>query len=355
MTPTWRHLSLLFKQRGIVVALAEATLEHRRMEKEFRRRMLRMSSQRAGLEFPHLSLPPLQYLQRNFFSILFLSIYAAVGIEKERRQSYSLITHAVRGLVTCSDNILDGEDKGAVRLRLGGGAVLPDILLIMMQDGLLRETVARLTPDPGLQRRTCRAFTDALVAIAREECAEEAAVEEVLLPDEILGRIHHYRGEQLLQLAFIAPQMNEPRLSAGIEKAKQAVGRLGLALQVLDDVTDLAEDIARRNHNFLRSWVVHNGSDGPLTDQALAGMGPDVLGAPERTFPRATEQVLSVAVGMALEGFGMLHEAGHAVDRAAGARLLEMMFELRGLGKLWRLCDASTAARNTHAPPMLTA
>jgi hypothetical protein len=345
VSPTWKYLSLLFKERSVVVALAEATLEHRRMERDFRRRLLRAAACRADMEFPHLALPALQYLQRNFFSILFLSIYGAVGISKERRQHYALITHALRGLVTCSDNILDGEDKGAVRLRLGGGPVLPDILLILMQDGLLHESVARLTPDLALQRRTCRALTDALVAIAREECTEEGAVEDALPPVEVLDSIHRFRGEQLLQLAFVAPQVNEPQLVAGIGKARRAVGRLGMALQVLDDVTDFAEDVSRRNHNVLRSWVVHEGPDGPVSDPELAALGADRLSSPEQSFPRATRQVLSLAVAMALEGFGLLHETGHAVDREAGLRLLEMMFHLRGLDGLWALCEAPDGSR----------
>ncbi len=344
MSPTWNYLSMLFKDRRVVAALAEATLEHRRMEKEFLHRMRRAASCQADLEFPHLALPPLQYLQRNFFSILFLSVYGAIGICRERRRQYALITHALRGLVTCSDNILDGEDKGAVRLRLRGGRVLPDILLILMQDGLLHTSVARLTPDPARQLRTCRALTDALVAIAREESTEEDAVEDVLPPQEVIETIHRYRGERLLQLAFVAPQVNEPQLVDRIEKARTAVGRLGLALQVLDDVTDFAEDIARRNHNVLRSWVVHNAPDGPTTDAALAALDPDRLGAPEQTFPRATRQTLNLAVDMALEGFGLLHEAGHSVDREAGLRLLEMMFHLRGLDRLWGICRPSTSS-----------
>ena len=349
MGPTWKYLSMLFTNRSVVVALAEATLEHLRMEKEFRRRMVHAASCRTDMEFPHLALPPLQYLQRNFFSILFLSVYSAVGIARDRRQHYALITHALRGLVTCSDNILDGEDKGAVRLRLGGGRVLPDILLILMQDGLLHTSVARLTPDAARQRRTCRALTDALVDIAREECTEEDAVEVALPPQEVLETVHRYRGERLLQLAFVAPQVNEPELADRIERARAAVGRLGLALQVLDDVTDFAEDIARRNHNVLRSWVVHRAPDGPVTDGALAALPAARLGAPELSFPRATEQVLALAVEMSLEGFGMLHEAGHAIDRDSGLRLLEMMFHLRGLDRLWRLCQAPAAAPRLSA------
>lgn len=53
----------------------------------------------------------LQYLQKNFFSSLFLSIYAALDIPPQRRQFYGQINHCIRGLVTACDNLLDDEYK----------------------------------------------------------------------------------------------------------------------------------------------------------------------------------------------------------------------------------------------------
>ena len=118
---------------------------------------------------------------------------------------------------------------------------------------------------------------------------------------------------------------------------------------MLDDLTDFGEDITRRNHNILRSWVVHRAPDGPTTDQDLPDIAEDDLATPENIFPQATRDVLSLAVEMALEGFGRLHDLGHVIDRAAALDLIGTMFRLRGLNRLWVLYD------KTAEMPALTA
>jgi hypothetical protein len=330
----WLLLKQVVKRPAVALALARAVLEHRAVEREFQRRLTAACPPDAPLEFPHLGLPPGEYWQRNFFSSLFLSIFKAVGIPPSRRRKYGLILHAVRGVVTAADNILDREDKGAVRLGLDG-AVLPHILTGILQQGVLHEVVGELTPDPEMHRRAWHTLTHALYEIAHEEGSEENDVEIVLTPDRLLEDIHGYRGGRLLQLAFVVPETVETERRERIRAACEAVHHIGLALQVLDDVTDFLEDITRRNHNMLRSWIVHRMPDGRITDQALLDLPADVLAAPERTFPHATRQVLAHAVELALDGFDRLHRAGHPIDRVAAESLIEMMFDLRGLRHLW--------------------
>ena len=342
----WSFLKQAVKRPAVALALARATLEHRAVEREFQRRLTAACPSDTPLEFPHLGLPPGEYWQRNFFSSLFLSIFKAVGIPPSRRRKYGLILHAVRGVVTAADNILDREDKGAVRMQFDG-AVLPHILTGILQQGVLHEAVAELAPDAETRRRAWHALTHALYDIAREEGGEENDVEIVLTPDRLLEDVHGYRGGRLLQLAFVVPETIETERSPQIRSVREAVRRIGLALQVLDDVTDFLEDITRRNHNMLRSWIVHRVPDGRTTDQALLDLPADVLAAPERAFPHATRQVLAHAVGLALDGFDRLHQAGHPIDRVAAESLIEMMFDLRGLCRLWSHCTGAPAPAST--------
>ena len=130
--------------------------------------------------------------------------------------------------------------------------------------------------------------------------------------------------------------------SCGATSTREAVNQIGLALQVLDDLTDFGEDVAHRNHNMLRSWIVCRGPDGPATDASLTDMSRDNLARPESVFPKATREVLALAVELALPGFGLLHKLGHAVDRAASVGLISTMFHLRGLSHLWKLYDGKT-------------
>jgi hypothetical protein len=108
---------------------------------------------------------------------------------------------------------------------------------------------------------------------------------------------------------------------------------------MLDDVTDLAEDVQRRNHNVLRSWIVHRGPDGGLSDEDLWAMGAERLEAPEVTFPRATAAVTARAVAEAVDGFAGLHALGHPIDRQAALDIVRVMFRLRGLSRLWEAAE----------------
>ena len=58
-----------------------------------------------------------KYAQKNFFSILFLSIYRALNIPCSRRIMYGIMNHSIRGIVTGTDNILDDEYKEMLPLR----------------------------------------------------------------------------------------------------------------------------------------------------------------------------------------------------------------------------------------------
>ena len=344
MDPLYKSLRGLFTRGEIAFALAKSALEHRRVEQALRRRASSALGGRDGLDFPYLRLPPLQYFQRNFFSIMFLSIYEVIGIPKERRLSYGMIMHAVRGVVTASDNILDGQENGGVRLHLDGGHVLPNILLILLHDGIAHQVISEVARDDAVREHGWGVLVKALHDIAREECSEEQAVETVLSPEDVLSTIHEFRGGRLFQLAFAVPLANEPELAPQIEEAMRGVKLIGLGLQTLDDVTDFAEDIESRNHNMLRSWIVHRAPDGPATDGGLVSLSPSDRAAPERCFPKATAEVLNLALGLVMDGYDCLHGLGHAVSREVAPDLVKLMFRLRGLSHLWELCEESLPA-----------
>lgn len=66
---------------------------------------------------------PLNYAQKNFFSILFLATYKAIGISPERRHFYGMLNHCLRGIVTGADNILDNEYKELLPLSFPEPAI----------------------------------------------------------------------------------------------------------------------------------------------------------------------------------------------------------------------------------------
>lgn len=332
-----RVLNQVVQNPELAHAFATATVRHRCIETAFNRSLGDLCPVPGALQYPHFELSPSQYWQRNFFSTLFLSIFDAIGISTERQHKYGMILHGVRGVVTATDNILDGEHKGSVRIELGGAKILPNILLILLETGLLHQVLHELSDDPKVVAQTWQALMRALFALGAEESGEEGCVEEVLTPERLLDEVHRFRGGGLLCLAFVAPELNEPGLNGSVRAAKAAVNQIGLALQVLDDITDFDEDLAALNHNMLRSWIVHRRPDGHGTDAELRALSADERRLPEVQFPVATREVMSLAIEMAVDGFARLSELGHAVDRESGLQLIAAMFKLRGLERIWKV------------------
>jgi hypothetical protein len=323
------------KHPGVSYAFANAAIQHRNMEKEFNQRLLQVCPSPQSLAFPHMEMAASQYWQRNFFSILFLTIFDAIGIEKRRQHLYGIILHAIRGIVTATDNILDDEAKGSVILQLQGGRVLPNILVLSMESGVLQEAIYELSGSEKAAKETWKNITHALFALGAEESGEEGDVDTVLDPKQLLDRIHRYRGGGLLLLAFVAPEVNEPQLADKIRAAKSGVNYIGLSLQILDDLTDFEEDLTNLNHNMLRSWILHNRPDGVCDSEQLKRLDPEILKHPEVHFRRATQQVMHLAIEMALKGFDSLYKIGHPVDRSSAQELIKTMFQLRGLDRFW--------------------
>lgn len=328
----------IFAHPGVATAFADGALKHRAFEMEFNRRVRLGFPKLEALSFPHMDLGPIDYWQRNFFSVLFLSIFDAIGISPARQIMHGMILHAVRGIVTATDNILDDEGKGAVRLNFGDGSkVLPNVLITLVENNVLNDVLFELCGDGEVFQRSRRALMSALVALGQEESSEEHAIEEVFSPERVLDEVHRFRGGGLLSLAFIVPELTEPALARRICEAREGVHQIGLALQIIDDLTDFDEDLTKRNHNMLRSWIVWKQPDGAMTDAELKALSPAARQAPEVHFERATRQVMEVAIDTALDGFARLQALGHPVQRAAAVDIMAAMFRLRGVERLWSL------------------
>lgn len=331
-------LSPVMGHTPTALAFARAAAAHRSLERDFNSRVRGACPAEDALAFPHMELSPEDYWQRNFFSILFISIFETMGIPPERRHYYGMLLHAIRGVVTATDNILDNEQKGSVRLDLEGGKVLPNVLVILIESSILHDLVQEITAsDRDHARRTWKGLMQALFLLGREESAEEQAIETALPPATLMDQVHRFRGGGLLQLAFIAPKINEPQLERAMTAAMSAVNHIGLALQILDDVTDFSEDLRNRNHNMLRSYIVHCGPDGGCSDAQLSALDETARIRPETRFPKATADTVMLAVNMALAGFEQLSSLGHPVNGVAATRLIGAMFQLRGLSRLWDL------------------
>jgi hypothetical protein len=330
--------------------LLPAIREHRKVEEETARLL------RQTLDERYIGPPPkrarlLQYAQRHAFSILFLAIYRALGIPAERRLFYGVINHAIRGIVTGADNLLDDECKEMLPLAFAPAACrFKSVMHILLFDRFLFRVVDEAAARgwigwderEGLQRQ----IFAAMVPIGEEEATEEGGIGEVLPPAAILESIHSRKGGDLLRLAFVAPRLVERPLARPLELADRGIYRIGLALQVIDDLTDFYPDLRDRRHNYLASSVRHEGTAAERAALAEALAAPGGSGPPlEGLYADSLRRVVHRAVGEALEGFALLEEAGFWLRRRQALALLRTLFRLRGVGHLlafWPPRDAFT-------------
>lgn len=277
----------------------------------------------------------ISYLQKNFFSSLFLSIYAALGISVERRLFYGQINHCIRGLVTATDNLLDDEYKEVLPLNFPAPAIrFKSVMHILCFDRIL-EKIARQAVVDGLiaadeLEPLLDAIFQAMVPIGAEEAMEEGGITTILSPQEILDSVHMFKGGKLLCLAFAAPLLLEKERQETLGLAEIGVYRIGMALQVIDDLTDVDEDITHQNHNYFISTVDHEGP--PAERQALAAIrrqGPGAKIVIEDLFPISLATVMARTIGEALAGFAALEQAGYWYKEKQALRIIKALFAIR--------------------------
>lgn len=325
--------------------LVPSIREHRAVEDRVLQ-LLREALEEAYLKPLEASSNPFRYAQRNIFSILFLAIYRALEIPAERRLIYGVVNHAIRGIVTGTDNLLDDEYKEMLPLNFPAPATrFKSVMHILLFDRflfrVLDDAVAgKLLPAAQKQLVQQKIFR-ALVPIGEEEAGEEGGVHEILKPSEIIDQVHRYKGGNLLRLAFVAPRLMESERLPELETADAGIYRIGLALQVIDDLTDFYPDIRDRKHNYLVSSIYAEGSpEERLKLEALLGQRPD-SGAPvEEIFRDSVSRVMHRAIGEALAGFEGLESVGFWFTRQDALKLIRYLFRLRGVAPLLALWPA---------------
>jgi len=316
--------------------------EHRIVEEEVHR-LLSETIDEHYIRPRGNGLSTVQYVRKNFFSILFLNIYRALNIPYSRRITYGIINHSIRGIVTGTDNILDDEYKELLPLRFSEGATrFKSVMHILLFDRFLFRILDEAAEDghittAGKYEVQQRIF-DAMVPIGEEEASEENGVSGVLPPAEILSSVHMHKGGNLLRLAFVAPRILERELVAELEQVDRGIYSIGMALQVIDDLTDFYSDIERRHHNYLVSSIYFEGT--PSEKKKLGHLldGKTALPAPiENEYAESVSRVMERSVGEALAGFDSLYEAGYWINRVQAMGIIRYLFRLRGVKNLLAL------------------
>lgn len=231
----------------------------------------------------HLAVPEQNYyqLRHNFFSALFLLSFQRAGIDPARRTRYVAMNQCLRGMVTGCDNILDNEYKMTLDTNLQGTR-FRSVVDIMVSDRVLFDILLDLHEGNGvplpLVRKAHAASLQSLTRSGAQEASEESGIQAVLEPERILSEIHHLKTGLLFQCVWAMPLVLEPELEPVALPLSEALYRIGMGCQILDDMVDLSMDIADKRHNYISSLIVHRAPDRDAASADLArGMEPRLL------------------------------------------------------------------------------
>ena len=271
----------------------------------------------------------INYLEKNFFSILLLSIFKNHKISKESIIEYGVILHSLRGMVTCTDNIIDNESKGSIFLTEISNHILSNNMLSIIEQNILNDSISKLTTDSYKKNQMLQGYTKALYSVAIGESMRELN-DEIETPKEIIENIHKKIGGELLELAFIIPTINEN--NSKLEISKNGIYQIGIALQMIDDICDFQEDIEAKKKNYLLSKIFHNSS---LSLKELISLSNDENFYNSELYLNNYSDSIGEAIDTALYGFKILEDSGYPVNKKQGKIILEFMFKIRGLSKAW--------------------
>ena len=327
-------LPLGLKQGKFLILLNKAMKEHQVMEAEYIKLARKSLPDEKFLlkEIPGMS----KYFQHNFFSILFLSLFISAKIPHERRIKYGIILHSLRTIVTCTDNILDKEQKGSIFLEAHiSNTVLNNVMLCLIAQKIICNTVSQIALNTSATEGMESRILENICSVARgEDVVKFESDSSLLEPDEIIDNIHAKIGGQLLQLALVAPLANEIDSHYVLKQFEQGILKIGISLQMLDDCVDIEEDLVENKNNLLLSQAIYNKLDGHYSIDQLKKLSAD--NNLNNLLKLSRKFIINNAIQIALEGFDILCDGGYPVNRSDTTIIIKTMFNLRGLGDDWK-------------------
>ena len=303
---------------------------HRDVEKEFANKLTAYLNE-SEYSYADTGANPVKYLEKNFFSILLLSILKKMDVNKKYIIKYGIIMHCLRGIITCTDNILDSESKGSVFLKDIKSHSLSNIMLNIVIQNILNDTISEISDNRAQASEINTIITKAIYSIAKGENFRylEDSIEK---PEIIIEEVHKKIGGELLELALIAPAIVEG--NTWLIKAKKGIFEIGVALQMLDDVYDFKEDCELKKKNLLFSHIAHKEK---LSVKKLLKLSEKPEFYNSSRYTSSYTELICSSVNTALSGFQILHEAGYPINREEGELIIEFMFNVRGLEDGWEV------------------
>ena len=244
-------------------------------------------------------------LKKNFFTLLMLSIFIEAEIKKERMISYGKIIIYLRQIVTSTDNIIDNEKKGLIFLRsLKNDVVKNTFITLFCQDALTKEALKVSEGDSLVSIK----ILEKIYSIAISESLRDISqYKDYPTSEYILKNIHSGIGGELLEISLEIPKYIEK--NSKMSSYSKGLYEIGMALQALDDFFDIDEDGEQGKVNLLVSKILYE----------------------KQEIETLKLSYLNEVIENAYVGFKILEDSGFPISKVGAKKVMEKLFELRGL------------------------
>lgn len=268
----------------------------------------------------------LDHFKKNFFSILMTSLLKSSDISERRVVLYTGLLSCLRQIITSVDNIIDNEDKGIIFLKSSDNYIINNSLITLASHNVMYRILEELED-------RCETDIQIIEKIQRIAAGEGRRNEDLYTTyprrDYIKDTIHSAIGGELLELALCCPKSLES--SKKLDDYGRGLYCIGMALQALDDLCDIEEDLRDSKVNLAVANLLE---EFYYKREELLQPSFDIKAEENRKF---LEGYLKGIYKDLAEGFSILRENGYPIDEDDLRYLMKFLFKVRGVGELWTI------------------
>ena len=260
--------------------------------------------------------------KKNFFSIFMLSLIEFLETDKKNLVKYGKCLYYLRGIITCTDNIIDDENKGVIFLNGIREKITENTLLTLLLQKNMEKIISELDVEKvGISDK----ILESIYLIAKSEGMRERVIYEKY-PDYnfISHEIHSGIGGELLKIGILVPLHLEK--NDKFKDISTILYNLGMSLQGLDDLCDMEEDFIAKKINLATSFFMNR-----LEIDEETAINLNILDN------YSLREYLQKIMSYSMESFNLLEEIGYPINKKIGMKLLFNLFKIRGLEDLWNI------------------
>ena len=273
----------------------------------------------------------LDHFKKNFFSILMTSILKNSDISEKRVVLYTSLLSCLRQVITSVDNIIDRESKGIIFLKNSGNDIINNSLISLAAHNVMNRILEELGDSHGADIKIIEKIQSIAMGESRRD---EEQYETYPQKEYIREKIHSAIGGELLELALCCPKTLES--SQKLTAYGRGLYRIGMALQALDDLCDIEEDLEDNKVNLAVSRLIEESG---CNRENLSVTSFDINSEKNKVF---VEGYLNSIHADLIEGFKILRENGYPIDEADLKYLMKFLFKVRGVDELWEIMREAT-------------